>query len=67
MKAFKKILASAVAVMSLSTALCIPSSYASSTGTFSESESNNTLATADIVDRDNVVITEKISSTSDVD
>lgn len=67
MKAFKKILASAVAVMSLSTALCIPSSYASSTGTFSESESNNTFATADIVDRDNVVITGKISSTSDVD
>lgn len=67
MKAFKKILASTMAVMSLSTALCIPSSYASSTGTFSESESNNTFNTADIVDRDNVVISGKISSASDVD
>lgn len=67
MKAFKKILASAMAVMSLSTALCIPSSYASSTGTFSESESNNTFNTANTVDRDNVIISGKISSASDVD
>ena len=67
MKIFKKMMASAVAIMSLTSAICVPSSFASSTGTYAESESNNTFATADIVSRDNVVISGKISSSTDVD
>ncbi len=67
MKAFKKMIASVLALALLTSAICIPSSFASSTVTNTESESNNTFDTADIISRDNVVISGKISSSSDVD
>ena len=67
MNLLKKMMASAIAVMLLTSAICIPSSFASSTIISTESESNNTFDTADIISRDNVVISGKISSSSDVD
>ena len=67
MNFLKKIMASAIAVTSLASSICVPSAFASSTALYSESESNNTFDTADIVSRDNVVISGKISSSSDVD
>lgn len=68
MTKFKKALATLMAVACTASALCVPMSVsASSTTAISESESNNTFDTADIINRDNVVINGKISSSSDVD
>lgn len=68
MTKFKKALATLMAVACTASTLCVPMNVsASATTTISESESNNTFDTADIINRDNVVINGKISSSSDVD
>ncbi len=66
MKTFKKIVAGVLTLASLSAMICVPSAFAASTGSYTESESNNTRATADVI-TPNSVTTGKISSSSDVD
>ena len=66
MNKLKKTLAGLLSVMSIATTLCIPSAFAGNTTTVSESESNNTTSTADVITA-NSIVTGTISSTSDVD
>lgn len=66
MKTFKKIIASILALASLTTIMYAPSAFAASTSKYTESESNDTRATADVI-APNSVTTGKISLSSDVD